>query len=186
MSTGRKETAYKPTRRLEGIALWVALIGFLGMLLVSMATVTEVLTRWLFNTPIEGLEDFKRLAFALLISTAFPMVLIRGENVTIRFLGKAVGTRISYWFEAFAALVVFTFFAFLCSELIRMTIKFHAVNETTDGVELIVWPWWVLTVIVFLFCLPVQLVVLIGEFRRAIRGGGRGGVLEAPGDFGDA
>ncbi len=165
------------SRRLATPVLWVALLGFLGLLLVSIVTDIDVVMRGVFLMPIHGFEAFKSLAFAVLIATSFVMVLLHGDNVTIRFLGKALGKRTSYWLEAFASVLVFVFFVIMEWQLVGFVVELREVNDTTMTVGLLTWPWWAISVAITGLCIPVQFFVMIGHFLRAVRGREPGGTL---------
>ena len=77
-----------PGAWLDRLTRRVAFIGLVGLLAVAIATMVDVLLRWLFNSPIEGYEDVSQLLFAVIIAACFPAGLIQGRNITIRFLGK--------------------------------------------------------------------------------------------------
>jgi TRAP-type C4-dicarboxylate transport system permease small subunit len=70
----------------------------------------DVLLRWLFSAPIEGYEDIIRLLSAIIVASCFPTGLLRGRNITIRFLGKAFGRRATQYLEALGVLA--TLFCF--------------------------------------------------------------------------
>ncbi len=81
------------SRRLNPWAHWVAVIGFLGLLVASVITLADVAMRFLFSLPIHGWDDLTELVFAIAIVAAFPAGLLQGHNITIRFLGAGLGDR---------------------------------------------------------------------------------------------
>lgn len=170
-----------PSGRAEPLTIWLALTGFLGMLAVSMLTVVDVLARWLFRAPIEGLEDIKSLAFGVLIAGTLPAVLLHGENVVIRFLGgfleHAMGARARYWLEAFGGVIVLIFFCLLAWQFAVMTGELREVNDISITIGLKTWPWRAVTTAIICLCVPIQLVVVIGEIKRAITGKEPGGTV---------
>ena len=54
-------------RAVTRIARVIALIGLAGLLLLASATVLDVLLRWIFNSPIVGLNDTHSLLTAIII-----------------------------------------------------------------------------------------------------------------------
>ena len=78
------EKLLDPGAWLDRFTRRVAFIGLVGLLAVAIATMVDVLLRWLFNSPIEGYEDVSQLLFAVIIAACFPAGLIQGRNITIR------------------------------------------------------------------------------------------------------
>ena len=74
---------------------WTALIGAVAIMVVAVAICADVLLRWLFNAPILGVDDLGQFNLAVIVSCFFPMCLVGGHNITVRFLGRWLGTRIA-------------------------------------------------------------------------------------------
>lgn len=161
----------KPTRL-------TAFAGVVGLILLALLTLADVLLRWLFNTPIDGVDDITQLAMAVAISSTLPTGLLHGHNVTIRFLGKGFGPRVSHWLEAFGATLTLIFFVLLTWQFAVLTIDHFRSNNTTMIAEYITWPWWAVAGLFAAFGTAVQTVVLVGEMCRAITGRGAGGTLD--------
>ena len=69
----------------------VSLIGLAGLLALAFATVLDVLLRWLMSKPITGVRDLSSLFVAVVIAASFPICIAEQKNITIRFLGTALG-----------------------------------------------------------------------------------------------
>ena len=80
----------------------IAVAGFLGLLVVALATTAYVLLRWIANAPIKGLNDINGLVVAIVIASCLPLVIAERQNISIRFLGNALGVAPSRWLEAFS------------------------------------------------------------------------------------
>ena len=166
------------SRRFDAITRWAAFLGFLILLVVAATTVVDVLLRWLFQSPIEGLDDISHLAFAIIIVACFPAGLLQGHNITIRFLGSAVGRRGGYWLEVFGALLTLLFFSMIAWQMVVHTGQARSSGDTTMTVEAITWPWWVVATAIVILCVPVQIAVVTGHWRRAVTGEGPGGTID--------
>ena len=166
------------SQRLNPWAHWVAVVGFLGLLVASVITLLDVVMRFVFSQPIEGWDDLSELVFAVAIVSAFPAGLLQGHNITIRFLGAGLGNRPTYWLELLGALLTFMFIAGIAWQFIVLVFEYRANNDTTMTAEILTWPWWALATFIILFCVPVQAVVLHGHFKRAVDGGGPGGTID--------
>lgn len=172
---------FGPSKRFDPATRWMAFLGFIGLLTVALAVVLDVLMRWLFGAPIEGVDDLSQLAFAVIVAACFPAGLLQGHNITIRFLGLACGKRATQWLELLGATLTLLFFFFIAWQFIVLTIDHEATGDTTMTVQAITWPWWMAATAVMLFCVPVQAVVFVGHARRALTGQEPGGTID-PGD----
>lgn len=160
------------SRRLLGPGVhWIALIGALAILAMAGAIVVDVLMRWLFNAPILGVDDLGRYNLAVIVSSFFPMCLVGGHFVTIRFVGKAVGQRRALWLEAFGALATLFVFVLLAWQFFRFTLYDITLTGLASPVlEIPQAPWWWVVTTIIVLCVPIQLVVLAESVIRAMRG----------------
>ena len=71
----------------------VAAVGLLGLLILSLATFADVIMRGVFNSPIYGLSDLIEIVTPPVVASCFPVALAARQNITIRFLGRALPPR---------------------------------------------------------------------------------------------
>ena len=136
-------------QRLERLALGIALVASACLLVVALATMADVLLRWLFNAPIHGLNDMAALVTAVVVAGCFPMLLTRRGNVTIRLLGSWLGPRATQVLDSFGALVAAVFFALMTWQYIRYSAEMTQANEATPILRWPVGPWWwVVTILI--------------------------------------
>ncbi|TDI59635.1 MAG: TRAP transporter small permease [Alphaproteobacteria bacterium] len=174
------EMATKPlasSRWFDPPTRWIAFLGFFGLLIAAAITVTDALLRSLFSAPLYDWADLNQLVYAIVIVACFPAGLLQGHNITIRFLGSALGTRATNWLEAFGALLTLIFFAFIAWQFVDLTIELQQTNDTTMTVKFITWPWWTVATLIIFLCVPIQAVVLYGQLHRAVTGSGPGGFV---------
>lgn len=152
-------------------ANWIALIGATAILGLAAAIVVDVLMRWLLNAPILGVDDLGKYNLAVIVSSFFPICLIGGHFVTIRFLGRALGPVRALWLEAFGGFVTLCVFLLLSWQFFRFTL--HDVTLTGLATAVLELPqapwWWIVTAIVFA-CTAIQVLVLLEAGVRAWRG----------------
>ena len=150
----------------------IALIGAGGIMLIAAAVTADVLMRWLFNSPIMGVDDLSTLMIAVVVSSFFPAGLVGGHFVTIRFLGKALGTRGGCWLEVLGGIGTLFIFSLLAWQFFRFTL--YDVTQTGLATMVLEFPqapwWWVVTTFIAA-CVPLQLTVVVDAVIRAIRGG---------------
>ncbi len=155
---------------LDRLTRRVAFVGLIGLLVVAIATMIDVLLRFLFNSPIEGYEDVTQLSFGIIVAACFPAGLLQGRNITIRFLGKALGPRAELWLEALGAAVTFVFFMLVAWQIAVFAADEMANDRYTQTLELRTAPWWWLISVIIFMCLPVQFVVTLVATARAVTG----------------
>jgi len=148
----------------------IASVGFSGLAIIALLTMFDSLMRWLSGPRIAGFSDIGEVIFAVVIATCFPAGLIQGNNVTIRFLGSALGPRANQWLESFGALMTLVFFTFLGWQFILLTLDFQANARVTETLEFPITPWWWLTTAIISLCVPVQAWVVVDRVISAVTG----------------
>jgi TRAP-type transport system small permease protein len=155
----------KIEQRLESLALVIALVASACLLVVALATMADVLLRWLFKAPIHGLNDMSALVTAVVVAGCFPMLLTRRGNVTIRLLGSWLGPRTSRVLDSFGALVTAVFFALMTWQYIRYSAEMTQANEATPILRWPVGPWWWVVTALITITTIAALIVLARELR---------------------
>ena len=149
------------------VTRFLALIGLAALLALALATVLDVMLRWLFNSPIVGLNDTYSLFMALIIASSFPLCFARRGNITIRFIGNALGPRARDVLDAFGNLVTFVIFSLMAWQLWLYTNTVARDGETTWILGWPVSPWWRTVTILIIICVPVTLVTVIQLAKSA-------------------
>lgn len=149
-----------------------AMIGFTGLVVMAMLTMFDASMRYLGLPRIPGFSDLGEVIYAVVIASCFPAGLLQGHNITIRFLGKAVGRRGSAWLELFGSSFTLLFFSLLVWQFVRLTLDYQANERVTGTIEMTIVPWWWLTTFVISICLPVQVLVVVQRLMTAITGRG--------------
>ncbi|NQU70951.1 MAG: TRAP transporter small permease [Rhodospirillales bacterium] len=162
---------------------WLAFVGLVGLVVVALVTITDVLLRWLFSMPVDGVSEISRLVVAVSIASFFPMALSDRHHISIEFLGAALGPRARLWLDTLAHLVTALFFLVLGWQFILYTLEISESGETTWLLGWNVTPWWAVTTVFMLICIPIQALIFWHQIRAALRGD----VLPPPSDkFTDA
>ena len=156
---------------------WIAFLGFFALLVSAAVTMADALMRSVFNAPLYGWMDLSQLVYAVVIVACFPAGLLQGHNITIRFLGSALGPRWTHWLDVFGALLTLIFFVLVAWQFVVLTGELRDTNDTTMTIKFITWPWWAVATLIVIVCVPIQAVVLRGQFRRAMTGQGPGGFV---------
>lgn len=154
---------------LDRLSRWIAFIGLVGLLIIALITMADVLLRWLFNAPIEGLEDINKLVFAIVCASCFPAGLVQGHNVTVRLLGTMIGRR-GQWVESFGTGLTLLFFLFLAWQVFAFAWDEAKHGRYTQTLELATAPWWFVVALILAICVPIQLAAVLMRLIAAAQG----------------
>ncbi len=146
----------------------VACIGFAGLVLVALLTMVDGIGRWLTLPRIPGFGDIAQISYAIVIASCFPSLLIRDQNVVIRFLGKAVKGRTNYALEVFGNILTLAFFAILVWQFYFLTIDLQVNNRTSPTLEFPIAIWWWIISIIMTITVPVQVLVVFDSIYSAV------------------
>src|SRR6185295_19468881 len=105
--SARPAPAFHVLDRIEG---WLAVatrplatIGVLGMLGAALATVTDVMLRWLAGRGIFGLNEIVSMTFGVAIAACLPAGVAGGVNLKIDIFARWITGRLAAWLEVFGA-----------------------------------------------------------------------------------
>src|SRR6185503_9205067 len=118
---GAMSFVFELERRIIRATRALAIVGFVVLLVASLTTMLDVALRWVANAPIKGLSDFEALAVAIVIASCLPLVVAQRQNISIRFLGDALGPAASRWLDAFGALALLAFVTLIAWQLALYT-----------------------------------------------------------------
>lgn len=152
----------------RALARGLALIGFVGLLAMALGITADVLLRWLFSSPIHGLEDVNGILIGIVVISFFPALLVDRGNVTLEFAGQALGPRVSDWLDAFAHLITLALMTLIAWQLFGHAAEISA--QETLILRLPTAPGWWLTAALAAVCVPVQVIVFLVHLARALRG----------------
>ena len=157
----------------ERIGRWtrgIAVAGFLGLLAVAMTTTVDVLLRWIASAPIKGLNDINGLVVAIVIASCLPLVVAERQNISIRFLGDALGTPAGRWLEALGSAALLAFVTLVGWQLLLHTVGLAESGRTTWHLRIPVTPYWAIATGLVLLCVPAQAIALAADVLRAANG----------------
>lgn len=163
----------KLLNKLESLAIHfsriMALIGLAGLLVMAGAILLDVLLRWIFNSPITGIRDTHSLFISIIIASSFALCIAERNNITIRFIGDALGPRAREFLDAFGNGVTLIFFIALSWQVWRFANQVATDHETTWVLHWPVAPWWRIVSFLIIICIPVQAVVFLQLAKSAIK-----------------
>ena len=163
----------QPPNKLEASASigarWIALFGVLFLVGLSLATIADVLGRWLFNHPLHGVSDLYSLVMAIVVAAFFPITLLEQRHISIEFLGRFLGGRAHRWLNTLGALAMLVFLVLLSWQIAEYVYELYETGETTWILRWSKVPWWSIAAVMIVLCVPVQLIVLAREFVGSVR-----------------
>lgn len=156
------------SRRLGEYLRLVACIGFAALVVVAILTMIDGLGRWLTLPRIPGFGDIAQISYAIVLASCFPVLLIRDKNITIRFVGRALGQRAHYWLEVLGNTLTLAFFAVLVWQFYLLTLDLQANNRASPTLEFPIAPWWWIVTIIMTLTVPVQILVVFDSIYSAM------------------
>lgn len=97
--------------RLRRLAQAIAAIGVGVLLLQAFAIVLDAASRWLFSTPLYGMEDVNTLLIGATVTSFLPALFMERGNVTIDILGRSLSPYARTLLDLFGQLLAFVFIA---------------------------------------------------------------------------
>ena len=157
-------------RRCAIVTQRVAFIGVLAMLFVAFTTIADVLMRWFFNSPIDGLSEIEGMALAVAVAGCFPAGAALRVNLTIDLIGNRVSPRVLAWLKALGGLALLVFYAFVAWRIGEYALKLGARGAETVYVRLPIAPFmWAVAGFLAISAL-VQLINLFVSVKYALAG----------------
>jgi len=119
----------------------VAFVGVMAMLTIAFTTTLDVLLRWLFSNPINGLNEIVGMGMAVAVAATLPAGASRRVNLTIDVLATKLPAQVSAWLKVVAALTLLAFYALLAWRIGIYAGKLQARSAETVYVHLPIAPF---------------------------------------------
>lgn len=133
-------------RAVEKLAHVLALVGFSGLLVLSIMVAMDIILRAAIDFPLKGVNDVAAIVMAVVITACIPKSLLMKQHLSIEVLGQSLGARMRAALETFASFAVLVFFVLMVWQFIPYTISIVKSGQTTWVLKLPVGPgWWVAT-----------------------------------------
>ncbi|MEO3388194.1 TRAP transporter small permease [Mesorhizobium sp. CAU 1741] len=136
-------------------------LGLVGLLLMGAIIIVDVFMRWILNAPLYGMSDLVELTTPVIVASCLPSAFAARQNITIRFLGRALAPRASQAVELFGQATVIVVLAAIVWQVGKHTAGMINYNQLTWLLGVPVWPSWVLTTILLAACVPIQALVVL-------------------------
>jgi tripartite ATP-independent transporter DctM subunit len=113
-----------------------ASLGVLGILGVSAVTVFDVMLRWLFNRPIDGLNEVTSLLLALGVAACLPAGMASRSNIVIDYALDWMPARVARWLRVLAAVLLLLFLLLVVWRMVLICLTLIGQGRTTPLVQL--------------------------------------------------
>lgn len=168
---GERVVALRAAVALDRAAGAVAILGFAGLVAIGFLIFYDGAARSLGLPRIFGFSDYGEAIYPIVIASCFPAALLRGSNIAVTVLGKALGRRAEAALDAFAALVTLAFFCVLVWQFARHASELGPRTSRTGVLSL--QPFWIVATSVMALCVPAQAFVAAVRLYAAVLGGAR-------------
>ncbi len=150
-------------RKSRAVARAFALVGFTGLLLLALMTSLDVLLRWLFNMPIQGVNDVSSVVMAVVIAVCIPANLAMKQNIKVEVFGAIAGNRLNAILEVFASLLTLVFIVAIATQFVPYASGLKETGDRTWVLGWPVWPWWSVAAAMMWVAVCIQAIVVLDD-----------------------
>lgn len=156
-------------RKTNAVARGLALIGFTGLLILALMTTLDVLLRWLFKAPIQGVNDISSVVMAVVIAACIPANLAFKQNIRVEVFGAIAGPRTKDALDLLASLLTLAFIFLVAWEQVPYAASLKSNGDRTWVLGWPVWPWWSVATAMIWLAVFVQAMVTVLDAIALLR-----------------
>lgn len=154
----------------KNVARGFALVGFAGLLVLALMTTLDVVLRWLFQMPIQGVNDVSSVVMAVVIAVCIPANLAMKQNINVEIFGSVAGSKVKAALDTFASMLTLVFISLIAWEFIPYAQSLQETGDRTWVLGWPVWPWWSAAALMMWFSAFVQMFVFLQDLQALISG----------------
>ncbi|MGE5147894.1 MAG: TRAP transporter large permease subunit, partial [Candidatus Eiseniibacteriota bacterium] len=156
-------------RQCAAVTERISFIGVAGMLAIAGLTVTDVVLRAAFNSPLTGLNEIVSLTLAIAVAACLPAGVARRIGLDIDILSRVLGLRAQGRLRMIGQFVLLAFLVVLAWRVGAFARELEASRLTTIILGVPQAPFlWAVTALLAV-CVPVQLVVALTDLADYAR-----------------
>jgi TRAP-type mannitol/chloroaromatic compound transport system permease small subunit len=152
------------------LALWLLLLGTVGMIAAMLVGVADVVGTEFFGRPLLGTLEFTESTMVLVVFGALAYAQERRAHIRVELLYSHVGPHGKSFMEAVTHIVAFIFFALMAWQgYVELVYSWEIMESTMGSVRFPLYParsLLLLGVLLLLVRLAVDIVQDIGRLRR--------------------
>ncbi|MAM61416.1 TRAP transporter large permease subunit [Maritimibacter sp. UBA3975] len=159
------------TARAERVTRYVAAVGVLSIVLIAFLTLFDVGLRTVFSTTIRGLNEILILALGVAITACLPSGAARAVHISLDLLTARLRGGRARAFKLLGVFLLTLFLYVVGSELFEVARLLDQRNQTSLILGWQIAPFHYAMAVFVLFCLPIQLIHLLGVVLDILENG---------------
>ena len=145
----------------------IALLGVLGMVAVSLLTAFDIVVmRWLINKPIPGSNEFLSTIFAVSVTAVLPGVLANRSGLEVDILAERLRPAVVSFLRQLGQALLLVLLVLIAWRLAVYAHDAYVRGQSTIILQWRTWPFLSLIALIFIFCIPVQLLSVLSAVRE--------------------
>jgi TRAP-type C4-dicarboxylate transport system permease small subunit len=161
VATGSEQKWERPLDAVLGITSSILLV------ILMMLTVSDVVARYLFNSPLRGAFEITELVLLVLIFAGLPLVSHADEHVTMDFIDRMLGAGARTFVVRIVHLVTAGAMFLLAWLTWEKAGQVMGYGDTTDVLKILIWPF------VYVMALMIAVTGLIHTYKVFVPGAAR-------------
>lgn len=159
-------------RVLEPVALFVLLVGGIGMVLSTLLGTADVVGTQVFGTPVHGALEITESTMVVIVFGALTYAQIRRNHIRVELLYTRMGPRAQAGMDIFADLMALLFFGLLLWQAVNEAMFSWDIDESTFGlIRLPLWPARIILAAGTALLMLQLLIDTLIDIRRVVLGG---------------
>jgi TRAP-type mannitol/chloroaromatic compound transport system permease small subunit len=153
------------------LALWLLLLGTVGMIAAMLVGVADVVGTEFFGRPLLGTLEFTESTMVLVVFGALAYAQERRAHIRVELLYSHVGPRGKSFMEAVTHIVAFLFFALMAWQgFVELLYSWEIMESTMGSVRFPLYPARTLLLVGVLLLLLRLAIDIVQDIRRLRRG----------------
>lgn len=160
---------------LEVVTRWLHYVSGVLVVGLMLMTVTHVLGRWLFNTPVPGSVELTEIGMVAIVFLGLGYAQVRDDHIRVDILYERLGERAKAVVRLFVAVLTIAVLAVLAWRLYDYVGVLEASGRETSALGIPLSP-------VGLIAVAGTVIYALGVIVTTVRGGGGGPAPGSPAD----
>jgi len=170
--SGRSSTFDNIERGFSAAERWLSYLGLAGLLGLMFMVVAEVVSRYIFNNPIDGYIDFMEMMMTVLVFLTLAYCHREGGHIRMEiFMTRVVkGGRPYDALEVFHSVVSLVAFGTIAYFMVGKAIEAYVINDVSLSIAFPMWPAKALIAIGAIFLCLRFIMHIIGYGMKPVTG----------------
>lgn len=156
-------------RRLEGATTALTLVGGACLIAIMVVVSAGVVMRYVFNTPLLGINEVIQLAAVALVMSSLPYCTAKGEHVAVDVFDAMLGRWGRYVGDLLSRAISATVLGLLCHRAALKSLDALEWGDATNMLRMPIWPFYAIIAAGAGLCALVFVLHLLIIFLRGPR-----------------